>query len=221
MHSGGELPSPTVRVQVMSTLTRMAQYRTPTQTTVPVSRTRPHPWTWMALAGYLGVVIALTCLKAWFAIGLLWKPENQRVREVQLNPFSIITGASTPFNAAFDILGNVALFVPLGLLLMTVTRRAGTSVAVAAGLSLVIEISQYLFAVGRTDITDLICNTAGAITGVLLAGLFLRQSPQVARGWTVAATVTVLLAVVSFAILVVIGPSLVGEVIPVDEGPLR
>ena len=40
-----------------------------------------------------------------------------------------------------------------------------TKVLVIAGTSLCLEIAQYVLAVGRTDITDLITNTAGGFFG--------------------------------------------------------
>lgn len=200
----------------MSTLTDMPAPRVPH--TVPAAPgQRPAPtqatpgrdaWTRTALVGYLAVVVALTCLKSFYTIGLLWKPENQRTRELRLVPFQIIQDSSTTFGAAFDILGNVAFFVPVGLLLMNLTRRVWLSVGTAAVASLLIEISQYVFSLGRTDVTDLICNTVGALAGALISWLFLRGSSRRERRWTTSVAAVVLVSVVVFAVLVVIGPNL-------------
>ncbi len=181
---------------------------------------RTRPWTWAALVGYLAVVVALTCLKSFYTIGLLWKPENQRVRELRLQPFGIVADASNPFNAAFDILGNVAFFIPVGVLLAVVFRKVWPAVSVSAGLSLAIEVAQYVFSLGRTDVTDLICNTVGALVGALVTAVFLRRSATAADRWTRTVTVVVLVTVVVFAVLVILGPALSGEAVPVDEGPV-
>lgn len=37
-----------------------------------------------------------------------------------------------------------------------------------SGLSLVFEVTQYIFAIGASDITDVIDNTLGAVIGILL-----------------------------------------------------
>lgn len=180
---------------------------------------RLHRWAWGALAGYTAVVVALTCLKAWFAVGLLWKPENQRVRELRLQPFGIIDDASTTFGAAFDILGNIALFVPLGLIAVAATRRFWTTVVCCTAFSLCIEAAQYLFSLGRTDVTDLICNASGALAGALVSVLVMMFSPTAARRWTVVCATVVTVLVVGFAVLVVLGPGLAGQSVPVSEGP--
>ena len=39
-------------------------------------------------------MVALTTLKAFFQIGYLWKPENQRVRELHLVPLNEFYGNS-------------------------------------------------------------------------------------------------------------------------------
>ena len=95
-------------------------------TPAPVAPTVRTPWrTWVAttLVGYAAVIVALTTLKAFYTIGLLWKPENQRVRELRLVPFGIVTDSSTTFGWVFDILGNLAFFVPFGILLMILSGR--------------------------------------------------------------------------------------------------
>lgn len=174
----------------------------------------------MALVGYLAVVAALTCLKSFYTIGTLWKPENQRVRELRLQPFGIIADASNPFNAVFDILGNVAFFLPLGMLLAVIFRKVWPVVVVSAGLSVAIEVAQYVFSLGRTDVTDLICNTVGALAGALITALFLQWSTTAAQRWARTVTVVVLVTVVVFAVLVILGPALSGEAQPLDEGPV-
>ncbi|WP_273050968.1 VanZ family protein [Corynebacterium nuruki] len=196
----------------MSTLTGMPAPRVPRTIPGTVGRRRPAPgrtrWTWTALVGYVGVVVALTCLKSFYSIGLLWKPENQRTRELRLVPFGIIHDSSTTFGAAFDILGNVAFFVPVGLLLMNITRRLWLTVGLAAAASVLIEVTQYIFLLGRSDVTDVLCNTAGALVGAVVSWLFLRGSSTLARRWAAVVTAVTLATVVVFAVLVLLGPAL-------------
>lgn len=179
-------------------------------TPAPVSPSVRTPWrTWVSLTalGYAAVIVALTTLKAFYTIGLLWKPENQRVRELRLIPFEIVTEASTTFGWVFDILGNLALFLPLGMMLMILSGRWWWTVGVAAVMSLTIEISQYVFALGRTDVTDLICNTVGAALGAWVSCWF-RGSTRTSRRWQTLLTALVGLAVLVFVVLVILGPGL-------------
>ena len=67
-----------------------------------------------------------------------------------------------------NVIGNVAMFIPSGIVLPIIYRRLDTFVKVLlAGscISLCIEIIQLPFSVRATDIDDLILNTAGVIMG--------------------------------------------------------
>ena len=71
---------------------------------------------------------------------------------------------------------NLLIFVPFGAFAALFFRRKTGSAfracllaaACGAGASLFFEIAQYVFAIGSTDITDLITNTAGALCGAVL-----------------------------------------------------
>lgn len=74
---------------------------------------------------------------------------------------------------------NVALFLPLGILLPLIWnnfRKVMSTVLFGFGMSLTIELLQIL--VGRaTDINDLITNTLGTFLGFLLSDILLRRVP--------------------------------------------
>jgi glycopeptide antibiotics resistance protein len=71
-----------------------------------------------------------------------------------------------------DPIGNVVLFVPLGLLLpigWAKTRELKKVVLAGAGASTIIELSQFLFGLGSLGtIDDVIFNTLGAVMGFAL-----------------------------------------------------
>ena len=66
--------------------------------------------------------------------------------------------------------GNIVWFIPLGAYLVWKEPRHTVWRAVLIGflLSLVIEVSQYIFGVGVTEVDDLVLNTAGTLIGVIL-----------------------------------------------------
>lgn len=152
---------------------------------------------WALTGAYALVILALTTGKSFFRIGYLWDPANQRVRELRLIPFEAWVRSETWFGPLFDALGNVAFFVPLGWLLATLLwpRQA---VGAAAVFSVAIEVTQYVFALGRTDVTDLILNVLGAAIGVGIARLL----PHRLLLWVT------LLVVVAFGALLIAGPYL-------------
>lgn len=137
-------------------------------------RSRPSTaWVVLALVEYGAVMISLTMLKAFFVIGLLWRPEAQRNRSLHLVPFAEFWQGSTVFGPVFDALGNIAFFVPFGVLLYILCERLARPLlavaAIGAAVSLTVEVLQYAFALGRTDVGDLLLNTLGALIGAAIA----------------------------------------------------
>ncbi|WP_301195480.1 VanZ family protein, partial [Corynebacterium stationis] len=116
----------------------------------------------LALAGYCAIIISLTMLKAFFVIGLLWVPENQRVRGLSLVPLNDLWESASLFTQVFGYGGNFALFVPFGMLVYLLCSRIGLTTLFGAGFSLLIEVSQFIFQLGFSDIDDFLFNTLGA-----------------------------------------------------------
>ncbi len=68
--------------------------------------------------------------------------------------------------SAFDTLANVAVFLPLGLILAAAVWRVLPTIGVGLAVSLTVEVLQFIVDVGRAaDINDVITNTAGAALG--------------------------------------------------------
>jgi len=71
--------------------------------------------------------------------------------------------------------GNMALFMPLGACLVVLGQNSrhvrfgrGGTILLAMALSLGIEITQYVFSLGFSDVDDLVFNTLGASVGAFL-----------------------------------------------------
>lgn len=71
-------------------------------------------------------------------------------------------------------LGNIGWFVPLGFLLpMFLNKKSIARIAMCGlGFSFVIEVLQFIFRKGVTEIDDLILNTLGATIGYLIYKIF-------------------------------------------------
>ncbi|WP_256794270.1 VanZ family protein [Terrabacter sp. Ter38] len=152
---------------------------------------------------------------------VLWKLEVPWVggdTMVKLVPF-VRTHEAGP-SAPVEVFVNLALFVPFGVYLglLAPSRPWWAPVIVMAGASLALEVAQYVLAVGRSDTTDVIANTAGGLAGLGLLA--------VARRGLSARTTTVMLRVCSVGtVLVLLGGGLyaVSPWQPVhvrDVGPL-
>ena len=93
-------------------------------------------------------------------------------RSINLIPFrTIYQYMTTSYNnkiVVINMLGNIAAFGPMGFLLPMVSKKfAGLwgTLLFAAGISLMIEITQYAFGIGAADIDDLFLNLAGGLLG--------------------------------------------------------
>jgi glycopeptide antibiotics resistance protein len=106
----------------------------------------------------------------WLAVFKLHAPFIGRddMREIKLIPFVPIDGFG--LNSPFELIGNVVVFIPFGIYLGTlVSWRPWRMVLAIAGTSLVVEVAQYVLAVGFSDVSDLILNTAGGVVGIAVA----------------------------------------------------
>jgi glycopeptide antibiotics resistance protein len=99
-----------------------------------------------------------------------------------------------------EIAYNTLLFVPFGIYLGMLTRWTFRQQVLAiAGLSLGFELAQYLFALGVTDVTDLIDNTLGGVVGIGIATVLTKLFGTAAtRIVTVLASLLTVLVVVRF-----------------------
>lgn len=75
-----------------------------------------------------------------------------------------------------ELLSNVLIFVPFGIYVSMLKPhwRFLKQLLPFIGVSLLFEIFQYVFAIGATDITDLLGNTVGGIIGIILCVIFKR-----------------------------------------------
>lgn len=80
-------------------------------------------------------------------------------------------------NAGYEKYINFLLFVPLGFYLSVIFERLDTlkRLSIVAATSLVFEAIQFAFSIGRSDITDLILNTVGGLTGIGIFALLTKQ----------------------------------------------
>ncbi|MET1016930.1 MAG: VanZ family protein, partial [Leifsonia flava] len=114
-----------------------------------------NPATLVVLFGiYLSLLVWIVLWK----LDVPWVGGVQRV--IKVVPFAATSGngASAPFEVAM----NLVLFVPFGVYLGLLAPRwswwrAGGTVA---GASLALEVTQYVLAVGSTDVTDVLVNAA-------------------------------------------------------------
>jgi glycopeptide antibiotics resistance protein len=122
-------------------------------------------------------------------------------RELNLIPFAG-SFSSHRFGLS-EVVENVLIFAPLGLYLTMVFRWSfGRRLIVVVAVSVVFEALQYAFAIGRSDITDVIENTGGGMLGMGVYSLARKLlGGRANRVLNVLALVVTVLAVAFFAYL--------------------
>ena len=75
-----------------------------------------------------------------------------------------------------EVFENLLIFVPMGIYLQMLLPkcRFHGKLIIIAGTSLLLEVAQYVLAIGRSDITDLITNFMGGLLGLALYGMMAR-----------------------------------------------
>ena len=90
---------------------------------------------------------------------------------INLIPFVRLRDYAFRRDLLLNIVGNVVMFIPSGIILPTLYKRLDgfwRSLAAGAGISLCIELLQLPFSVRASDIDDLLMNTLGAALGYAL-----------------------------------------------------
>ena len=121
-----------------------------------------------------------------------------------------------PFPGSFDGGGlmlsgetkaNIFVFIPFGVYVCMLKPKwsFGRNILVIAAVSAAYETMQFIFAIGRADITDLLSNTLGGLMGVCLYALahrlFKGRTDKIINGFAAVCTV---LAVSLIALLLLL-----------------
>ncbi|MFC8600073.1 VanZ family protein [Isoptericola sp. NPDC057191] len=164
--------------------------------TAPAPAPAPRRRTALVLL-FAAYLVLLGWLVLW-KLGTPWVGEAG-MRVVKLVPFvaTASAGASDPVEIAL----NLVVFLPFGVYLglLAPSWPWWRSAGVLAGASLALEVGQYVLAVGSTDVTDVVVNTAGGLAGLAVVALARRRlaarTTVVLSRWCVAGTVLAVLAV--------------------------
>ena len=146
---------------------------------------------------YFVVIIWVIIFKMSFSIH-----ELTQLRSINLIPYGdfAIVNQQVDFS---EIYMNILAFVPFGIYLAMLKPNSAIVklVAIVGFTSLSIEVIQYLFAIGASDITDLIGNTFGGLLGILFNRVsvkILKSRQKTNKIFNILATI----ATASFLILV-------------------
>ncbi|HET7629589.1 MAG TPA: VanZ family protein [Bacillales bacterium] len=136
---------------------------------------------------FLMKVILLKNISSWRMLSKVFKEvshNGQTYSSHNFVPFKTIFGyIMTESNGRIlldNLAGNIALFIPLGVLvglLTSKTKNLTFVTAVGLGVSLFLELMQLLLRIGSFDVDDLILNTIGALLGAVFVSLIRKKTP--------------------------------------------
>lgn len=118
---------------------------------------------------YILVLLSITVLRSGIGSQELFSGKINIIPFIDL----IDTFKKSPTSFIYLFLGNIIWFVPIGFYLRKMKDcKIITTVAIGFCLSFFIEIMQYIFGTGMSEIDDLILNTIGVLIGNYAACLF-------------------------------------------------
>lgn len=135
----------------------------------------------LADVAFVFYLICLFQITAFRFGGLGWSFERMMNRTTRVNGMPLVEiinwiQKGVWWHLFYNVIGNCIWFVPLGLLLPAIYRdyrgRCGRVVFIGMVVSTLIEILQFVFCTGVTDIDDVIFNSLGTAMGYLLWILF-------------------------------------------------
>ena len=119
---------------------------------------------------YIFLLLRFTLFK-YAPLTRLWDAFFLRNREYSIIPFratyGMIRGLS-PLRLIENLAGNIILFVPFGILLPLALGIKRKTILFGCLASCMIEILQFVFAMGTSDIDDIILNTLGTVFGYVI-----------------------------------------------------
>ena len=150
---------------------------------------------------YMALLVWIILFKLQFSIS-----ELDTIRSINLIPFYYDNEMNIAFHLN-EVLENVAIFIPFGIYLSMLenTPDFKRKLVLISATSLALEFAQYILAIGRSDITDLLTNISGGVIGICFYWLGLKLFRSKKRTdfiiTFVASIVTVLVLGVLFILL--------------------
>lgn len=152
----------------------------------------------------LGLLIFYLIALIWIIIfKVQFSFENlPHIRNVNLIPF----GESVIINGKIhlgEIIQNALAFIPMGLFIHILWEQKSLLKQVIPIIctSLLFEVIQFVFAIGATDITDIISNSLGGIIGIIIAVII---SKMTRKNWIKLINIISLIGAITLTLLIAV-----------------
>ncbi len=119
---------------------------------------------------YLLFLLFVVIFKARFAL-----PVVRSERSINWIPFYYDITIESVIPPIWEIFANIAVFIPFGFFLKYFHIKPFPAFVIGFSTSLFFEVFQLVYAIGVFDVTDLLTNTAGVLSGILIYGIMKRM----------------------------------------------
>lgn len=114
---------------------------------------------------YMIILIWIILFKLSINIG-----DMDTIRKINLRLFYYENAATFQVK---EVIENIIIFIPMGIMLKCMGVSTKKSVLIGFITSFILEMMQYILAIGVSDITDIVTNTSGVIIGSYIYMIFL------------------------------------------------
>lgn len=126
----------------------------------------------MFFAAYLAALVQITVIRDWRTF-FCFVAQPHGLQTIQIIPLKTTLEAwrEGAWSFCYHLIGNMIWFIPFGILgsaTHTELQKWRILLPVAAGVSFLIEIAQWCFSSGVSDVDDILLNTLGAAVGLAL-----------------------------------------------------
>lgn len=132
-------------------------------------------WGIFSFTFYLLLLIWIILFKFQFSFEALYEP----TRHINLIPFYYADTSNFQFQLS-EIIQNIIIFLPMGVFLCIYDKRNRFiyKFVFIFLCSFILEFCQFVFSIGRADITDLIGNTLGGVLGIFFYKILVKLIPE-------------------------------------------
>ena len=114
---------------------------------------------------YMIILIWIILFKLSINVG-----DMDTIRKINLRLFYYENAATFQVK---EVIENIIIFIPMGIMLKCMGVSTKKSVLIGFITSFILEMMQYILAIGVSDITDIVTNTSGVIIGSYIYMIFL------------------------------------------------
>ena len=153
---------------------------------------------WLMFVVYLYFLGSMILFKGESPLEML---SDSRVgpRRVNLEPFYFMNDLTD-----INVVGNLLLFIPLGMYLRILLKRKWTGLFLMFVLSVGFEATQFIFNIGALDVDDVILNVTGGLFGMIVMGilsLFLKNKERLKTFMAIATTMIGVPVIIIYSLL--------------------